>query len=321
MGGVEQGLNLLPDFSSAELRLELSNICNHACIFCPNRLIKRTRREMSPELVKRLLDEGSGLNIKKVGLFMNGEPFVSQRLEEWVEYANGIGYEYIYITTNGALATPNRVKSVMENGCSSIKFSINAGSRTTYKIVHQRDDYEKVIDNVINAYKIRETNHYNCKLLSSFVVTKFTEDEIEYHYKKIKPYVDEVVFFNCEDFAGQMGDVVSDLRTDKEIEVFPKHILHNSAPCKALWNSINITCEGYLTLCCSEAFNYLVVEDMNKTTIKEAWYSNKMIELRKKHIKCELDGLLCNRCITKNNNEDIRPINEALFASSISTNC
>lgn len=310
---------LYPDIDeNVELRLELSNICNHACLFCPNRKMKRKRREMDSDLVKRLLQEGRAEGIRKCGLFMNGEPFISQELAFFIKFAKKLGYEYVYITTNGALASEERIKEVINAGIDSIKFSINGGSRESYNLVHQSDDYEKVMSNLKFAHEYRE--QYNCtfKLLSSCVVTKYMESEIEEHYKNISSYVDEIVFVRASCFAGQMIEEVKELRTDINNERIPKFKFKTQAPCNALWNSINVTCEGYLTLCCAESYNYLAIEDVNAMSLNEAWHSSRMTQMRKNHLENNLEGTMCYRCIEeKDGREDIRPLNSILYERSL----
>lgn len=181
-----------------ELRLELSNICNHACLFCPHRKMKRERREMDEVLVKNLMQQGSEVGIKKIGLFIYGEPFASKQLPEYIAFAKLLGYEYVYITTNGALATEERLKAVIDAGVDSIKFSINGGSRESYQLVHQRDDYDKVLKHLKYAYNYRRENGNQFKILSSCVVTKYMGSEIEKHQQNIQPYVDELVFLELK---------------------------------------------------------------------------------------------------------------------------
>jgi MoaA/NifB/PqqE/SkfB family radical SAM enzyme len=274
----------------------------------------RKKVEMDEKLVYRILDEAYDMGCRKAGLFMNGEPFVTKQLPDYIAYAKKKGYEYIYITTNGGLATEDKIKAVIDAGLDSIKFSINAGSRETYKIVHQRDDYDKVMQNLMFTHKYREESGKKFKILSSFVVTKYTSDEVETHYKKVSQYVDDIVFFNAESFAGQMEEEVETLRT----EISPKvssFKIHNQAPCNSLWNSVCVTCEGYLALCCSEAYHYLVIEDVNNVSLKEAWNSERMNEMRQKHLDNNLAGTQCAKCL-KCDTGEVRPLNEELFNRS-----
>lgn len=310
-------LDLFPAVSEkVELRLELSNICNDHCCFCPNAKMARKRTSMSKELAFRLMREASAIGIRKVGFFMNGEPFVTENLADYIRYAKTYGFTYTYITTNGALATEEKLRDCFEAGLDSIKFSINAGSRESYRLVHGNDDYEKVMRHLKFAYDYREEHGLSYQILSSFVVTKYTVEELEEHERKIGPYVDELVFFHAESFAGQMIEEVSEVRAEIGNKMISDYKIKNSAPCNKLWNSINVTCEGYLTLCCSEAFNYLVVEDLNKMGLEEAWHSERMAGLRKRHLENALSGTQCEACLN-GNKEGIEPLNRELYLQSL----
>ena len=45
-------------------------------------------------------------------------PFMDKRLAEFVLAGKKIGYNYVYINTNGALASPEKVKPVIDAACS-----------------------------------------------------------------------------------------------------------------------------------------------------------------------------------------------------------
>lgn len=302
-------------FENITLRLELSNICNHKCLFCPNSEMRRRRCHMDSGLVYRLLSEGSKLGIKKVGLFITGEPFVSPDLEKYISFAKENNYTYVFITTNGALATPDRLAGIMEAGVDSIKFSINAGTKESYKMIHGVDDYEKVWENLIYADSYRKKRGLPVKLLSSFVVTKYTKEEINMHYEKIKPYIDDICFFKAESFGGDMKNDALEVAMDHED--MPQYTLPNRLPCAELFHTMCVTAEGYLTCCCNEAFNYLVVADVNKLTLKEAWDSDAMQDIRRRHIEGNIEGTQCYKCIYGATEGEIKPLNEELYAASI----
>ena len=47
-------------------------------------------------------------------------------LPDYIAEAKRIGYSYVYLTSNGSLATPEKAKAALDAGLDSIKFSINA---------------------------------------------------------------------------------------------------------------------------------------------------------------------------------------------------
>lgn len=301
------------DFSNVELRLELSNICNHKCLFCPNHLHSRKPCSMDKKLAFRLIYECSQLGVKKLGLFMNGEPFVTSDIHEYIEFAKDKGIEYVYITTNGSLATIDKVSKCIDAGLDSIKFSINAGNSESYKLVHGKDEYEKVVNNLVDCYEYRKKVNSSINIYSSFIVTKYSQNDIAEHKKNIEKYVDELVFFEAASFAGQMEDTIKELKpTEKwQLEGMEIHAPIITAPCLLLWNSINVTAEGYLTLCCSEAMGYNMLIDISELSINEAWNSEQMKQMRERHIAGNLQNTLCGKCIGMTS--DIFPLNTDLY--------
>lgn len=308
----EQKFSLYPPTEDAELRLELTNACNHRCCFCINSSITRKIVHMEDDMIYRIIREAAELGVKKAGYFMNGEPFLSKRLADYVRVSKEAGIEYVYITTNGALATPERLTPVLEAGLDSLKFSINAGTPESYRLVHGRDDYEAVMENLKFAHQYREKSGLKYRILSSCVVTRQIQDEVELHAQNVEPYVDDLVFFQATNFAGQVVDKAVELSVSVMNPRIQQFAFAMQPPCKLLSSSINVTCEGYLTLCCSEANNMMVVEDLRGMSLKEAWHSARMTEMRQRHIENRLEGTQCYNCI-HNINSPVKPLNEALY--------
>jgi molybdenum cofactor biosynthesis enzyme MoaA len=80
---------------------------------------------MSNEKAFDILSQAYKLGVREVGFYLVSEPFMAKNLEACVAYAKQTGYEYIYLTTNGAMATKDRMERLLLNGLDSIKFSIN----------------------------------------------------------------------------------------------------------------------------------------------------------------------------------------------------
>lgn len=313
---VQEGICLVPDLSTCTMRLELTNICNHKCVFCPHHIKKRKPKFMDSKLALRLLKEAYDLGVRRVALFMNGEPFLVKELPMYVKYCKELGFEYVFITTNAAIATKEQIAEVMMAGIDSIKFSINAGTRESYIKIHGCDDYDKAMDLLKFASDFRKKNNIKCKLLSGFVVTDLTKPEMKLQYDKVISMVDDFLFFKPDNFGGYMVEeynnyFTGELQTELPYYDYPNKII----PCSLLFNSVNITSEGYLTLCCSEALNYMVTCDLNTMSLKDAWESPKMIDIRKRHIENKLKNTQCYKCM---NNVicPVEPLNNELFIRS-----
>lgn len=187
------------------LQLEVTNACNHKCMFCPNVESHRPKKMIDFELAKRVMKECADFlgADKRICFHMNGEPLLYKRLPELVEYSKKLGYEYSFITTNGSLANEELLTRLFEAGLDSIKFSINAGSRETYKKIHGVDNYENAINALKFSWKYREENGKKYKIFVSCVGIKQNYEELEAFNQMASCYCDEVVFYYPCGYAGQ----------------------------------------------------------------------------------------------------------------------
>ena len=282
---------LQPPFPRNAL-VELSNSCNHSCVFCTNPRMERKKGFLPLDLYRSFVTQAVELGLKEIGLYTTGEPFVVTSLNQFIATARNAGIEYIYLTTNGALATPERLVAAVEAGLSSIKFSINAGTAETYKLIHGRDDFETVLANLRFLADYRRRAGKPAHVLASCVVTRFVEDEKERLQQLIGGLVDEILFFNVHSQAGQS------LAQLKELSVASAGSDPvDSFPCWMLWNRVHLTWEGFLTLCCVDYENALSYADLRKTSLRAAWHNQVIARMRERHLAGELRGTLCSNCL------------------------
>ena len=301
----EAALSLVPTppFPS-NLMVELSNACNHACIFCANPKMTRTRRRIDSELLGSILVQARKLGTTKVGFYTTGDPFAHTGLEDFIGQAKDLDYEYTYISTNGSLATPERITAAVDAGLDSAKFSINAGSRQTYRLIHGRDDWDTVVANLRFLLAYREKLRRELRVGITYVVTDQNRHECEDFRIRFGPLVDDICFSECGHQSGYMhenGDSVA-----AECTAIPE-----KTPCWMLFSRAHVTCEGYLTLCCVDYQNYLAVADLNGVGLKEAWESALFKEMRKRHLRNDVKGTLCWNCI-HDGNGPVEPLDPCL---------
>ncbi len=72
-----EGLNLKPDYPKNDLRIELSNICNHKCLFCANRKMTRKKGFMEESFFKLIMGVGYWGGLRGVGFLGYGVTVVS----------------------------------------------------------------------------------------------------------------------------------------------------------------------------------------------------------------------------------------------------
>ena len=279
-----------------DMLVEVTNRCNHACIFCAHRVMNNKKGEINPILLKRVLQEAYDMGVRRVGLYTTGEMFLCKHVEKHIQNAKKIGYEYIYADTNGALATKEKMRAVLTAGLDSIKFSINAGSRETYKYIHGKDDFNVAIANLKDCYSLKEELNSSFKLMISFIITSVTEGEIEEFQRLVTPYCDEVRFHPVRSFFQQSDDNISFLAPHGNFSQ-NAHTNCERELCSMVFNRIHMTYNGFLTACCVDFNHDLIVGDLNETSLKEAWHSKTALDLRKRHLENDLAGTMCYGCM------------------------
>lgn len=281
--------SLEPPFPYTNFLLELSNACNHKCLFCAHQKMKRKVGRMKPEMAESVLRQAYELGTREVGLYATGEPFIVPELAQYVKLAKDIGYTYVYLTSNGALATPERIREVVDAGIDSVKFSINAPERKMYEFIHGRDDFDKVFEHLVYLNQYRKESGRDYKIYITGILTKYTEHMRDDYFKVFDGLADQIVFKDVYNQGGYMPEIDYLLRCTHDTEVMRR--------CNLPFDALCVTCEGYLSVENADFENMLIVADLNKVSLKEGWYGEKMKEIRQKFMDDNLEGTVCAGCV------------------------
>lgn len=285
-----------------EILVDLTSYCNHTCNFCSNPRL-RHNSTMGLDMAKRVLREAYDLGTRDVGLYGTGESFVVRNLHDYVAAAKAIGYEYVYITTNGAIATPDRAKKVLDAGLDSVKFSISAGKRETYKQIQGKDDFDKVVANLRWIAQYRQDTGLSYRIYVTMVYTDVTKDEVDILEKLVLPYVDE---WDPHTLTNQCGNK-SDNNSLGFIEQSNIRGRVKSEICFQPFTSFTVTPEGYVSGCVVDYQRTLIVGDLNRSTLAEIWHNEVYKSWRQRHIDGSVRGSICYNCIY-NADEPITPL-------------
>jgi len=262
--------------------IEISNICNHSCAFCAYSKMTRPHQTMAPAFFKRIMREAYDLGTRDVGLHAGTEPFACKHIVEFIAECKAIGYEYVYVTTNGSIPKKEKLKAAIDAGIDSLKFSINAGDAETYAEIHGKPHFDRVLENVRFVSEYRKTLGRPFHLGASFIEVEENTASFASMEEILLPLVDEIYRLPAGNQSGQMSGGYS--------VVLPEI-------CPLPFVNVNISVEGHLRACCNDYQNMLVVEDLNKVSLIDAWNGETYRELRRKHIEDRLEGTLCYDCV------------------------
>ena len=280
-------LTAAPSFCGGRINIEITNSCNHACVFCPCKNLNRKHCSIDEDLFYRVAKEARELGIQDLGLQMLGEPLTNKNVAKYIRYAKEIGFPYVYLTTNGALATKEKVNEIFEAGLDSIKFSINAGSADSYLAVHGKDDFELVKQNLKYCREYQQSSEKEISIFVSCVLTDKTLSEIPTVKELFAPFCDEIAFY---EIIERGGEIASEIRTYKSLPAV-------DTLCEYPFIGVYVTCEGFLAPCCMDGDLHYIMADLHNTKLADALYSPKMTAFRQMHINKTYGNTHCGKCI------------------------
>jgi radical SAM protein with 4Fe4S-binding SPASM domain len=117
--------------------VELTNVCNFHCTFCPDEIMERKRGKMSYEDACRIFDMIAE-NKNKLGplypvkLHQMGEPTLHYRLVDIVGYAESKGVP-IELNTNCSMLTPELMDGLYEAGLTNLILSYQTPDEESFK--------------------------------------------------------------------------------------------------------------------------------------------------------------------------------------------
>jgi radical SAM protein with 4Fe4S-binding SPASM domain len=289
--------DLIPPFPN-EVLLDVTSFCNHACTFCANSDLK-LKTTVNKVLALNFIKESFNLGARRLGIFGTGESFIFKQLHEYIKYAKDIGFEYVYIKTNGALCTIDRFAPVLDANLDSLRFSIHAGTRETYNKIQGKDDFLKVLDNIRQVDLYRKQKSLGTEIAVSLVLTNIGGTELNLLKNQL---LNEVDIWDVHELNSQCGNLL-DNNEKGEIMVGGPRFDYKAKKCKQPFSSLSLTPEGYISACIMDFYGDLIVGNFNEQNLKEIWEGETYIKFRRDHLNNNLKDHICYSCIYNKENQ------------------
>ncbi|HET6264228.1 MAG TPA: radical SAM protein [Usitatibacter sp.] len=283
------------------VKIELTSQCNYRCGFCAHRLRMKDRGEMDRAFYGRVVGEMVDAGVEELGVFYIGESFMCDWLPEAIGLAKDRGIKYVFLTTNGSLATPERVDACMKAGLDSLKFSMNNADEDQFKQIAAVKPklWRDSIRNLKLARAVRDAGGYDCGIYASSIQYDGVQQvRMQSLVDEIVPYVDEHYWLPLY----SMGSMT----TQREEELGYRPIAGNQGrvgalreplPCWSAFTEGHITHDGKLSACCFDAGDKWVMADLKKVPFMEGWNSAPFVKLREAHLKRDVSGTICESCV------------------------
>ena len=287
------------------VKIEISPRCNYRCGFCALRTREvQPKWDMSFDLFKRITREMRDAGVEEIGVFYLGESFMNPRLlVDCIRYLKrDIGFPYVFLTSNASMAFPEAVEACMEHGLDSLKWSVNAADEDQFEHIMGVSGklFGRALDNIRDAWAVRSRTGYRTGLYASSIrYDGAQQDKMERLLAEhVRPYVDQhywLPLYSMGAFAAHR---------EAELGYRPTAgnqgrigALRQPLPCWSAFTEGHVTADGKLSACCFDATAHWTMGDLTREPFMAAWNSEGFVKLREAHLKRDVSGTVCEKCI------------------------
>src|SRR3989442_9550398 len=143
-----------------ELHLELTNLCNANCVFCPYQFQTREIEFMTDAVFSKAVSDFVSIGGGSVSLTpIVGDALIDPKFLERVRYLRSQpAIDRIFLITNAILLDKHGIDEVLDSGITSITISTAGFDRAMYERIYRSQSYERMRNNVLELVK-RNAEH------------------------------------------------------------------------------------------------------------------------------------------------------------------
>lgn len=270
------------------LQIEPTNHCNLNCICCPALVSSREKGYMDFDLFRRIIDDASQIGVKRVHLYLHGEPMLHPQIVDMIRYvkSKAIGF---HLTTNGTPFNRQKIEAILCSGVNSadhIIFSILGYSKKVHGKIMKGVDHDKVLKNIDDFLELRKKHGINGPVIETiFYAMPENEQEKDQFVKHWRRKVDHARTI------GRISEQFSGFKR-QECNVAPR-----KRTCTNLWERMVIFWNGDVTRCIADVDGNYLLGSLDGQSIKEVWNSEPLWSIKKIHKEKQFQKVpLCFRC-------------------------
>jgi radical SAM protein with 4Fe4S-binding SPASM domain len=269
-----------------QLDFELNSTCQMKCGFCTHGQQRVTKRQLTFEQFAKVIDEGARYGLVSIKLNYINEPLLVKDLPRYIKYAKSRGVLNVYFATNGLLLTQSMAKQLIAAGVSKIMVSLDATTPETFQAMRGSDRLEQIVKNVLYLIKYRDSLGINWPLVRvNFVKTLINYHEADGFMERWRGVADMIGYQDQVAVPGADQEMLRDKSLDDFKCAFPFKLMV-------------IDAAGDILPCCTFSGRLMPMGNISTSTIKQAWDSFAMRQLKTTHQSGGYRDLsVCSECM------------------------
>jgi len=304
---IKTQLYKLPFQTPIEVMIDVANICNFRCLFCPTgdpELLKSVGRPqgiMDFKLFCKIIDDINEFDrkVEILHLYKDGEPFLNDRLGEMIAYTKSKNIaKSVETTSNGSLIDESKAIEIIEAGLDWIRISVAHINNDGYKKITQTySDYETIRKNVEFLFYEKTKRKSSLGIHTKILDVRFTFSEIKKFLEDFGKISDLVT---RDTLMGWSLSEVKDFTLGLSIKTGTDGFIplnKNRKVCPVSFYMMTINFNGIVTVCCVDWSWGTVIGDVRKESLFDIWNGDRMKEFRMLHLKGERSKIkVCANC-------------------------
>jgi radical SAM protein with 4Fe4S-binding SPASM domain len=158
--------------------VEITNICNFDCIFCPNHLMSRNKGFMDFDLFKKIVFNAVSAGIETFNLWIMGEPFLHPQVFEFINFAKENSIKLSLITNGGLLSEENTDKmfSLNLSKDDSLLISCLISNASSFKLRGSKGiDYASYEKGITDLLEKKQEKGSEIKIIVLYLINVFND--------------------------------------------------------------------------------------------------------------------------------------------------
>ncbi len=293
--------------------MEISPVgtCNHRCVFCAYDYIGYPNRRLDRIIFFKFIDEVSKCGLKSILFAGEGEPLIHPEIGEFINYTKSKNID-VGLFTNGELLDKKLNENILKS-LTFIRFSINGGNKDTYKFIHKRDSFNKVIKNLKYCVKLKREKYLDLTIGIQFVLLPENIDSLKdfiflakdsgVDYLSIKPFVlqnksqcyrQKEFQFSLDEFFKELESFSTDtFKVIVRVNSFKNYGKRDYRHCYGCNFITVLNSAGYIASCLPYWDKHeFVYGNIYENSFKDIWHSQKRKKV-KDFLESKLDVKKC----------------------------
>lgn len=283
--------------------IEPTTRCNLRCPECPTGmgLIHREKGDLMFSVFEKWLDAISK-HTSYLTLYLQGEPFLNRDLTAMIKYATQLKI-FTCLSTNGHFLSEASAAEIINAGLKKIIVSLDGANGESYRKYRQNGNFESVVSGIKTLVATRKKlGTIHPLVIIQFIVFRSNEHEIS-AIKELgrQLEVDQVEVKTAQHYnltaenkliasPGKYNRYEQNDEGNWELKRMPGN------GCSRLWTTSVITWDGKLVACCYDKDAEFAFGNMNESSFKTIWNSEKFMHFRKKVLTDKNTIAMCGNC-------------------------